>query len=110
MKIRNGFVSNSSSSSYIVVIPDGFKPKKENQITKILWDILLRKGELNRDCMFHDIEPESDDETDAIYDTFDNLTEELKPYCLAEIETGADNGSSIILLDNKKIKKLWGKK
>ena len=47
MKIRNGFVSNSSSSSYIVVIPDGFKPKKDDQITKILWDILLRNKCLN---------------------------------------------------------------
>ena len=109
MKIRNGFVSNSSSSSYIVVIPDGFKPKKDDQITKILWDILLRNKCLNNQYMWDEIQAESDKETDKIQKAFNDLLyKELEPYVVSDIGTGPDDGTGIILIDNKKIRKIWG--
>jgi hypothetical protein len=36
MKIRNGFVSNSSSSSFIVALP--FEPKSREDVKKTLFD------------------------------------------------------------------------
>ena len=35
MKIRNGFVSNSSSSSFVVLLPENFDVEKHEAITEI---------------------------------------------------------------------------
>ncbi len=45
MKIRNGFVSNSSSSSFIVGLPKGMSDKKKR-------DFLLEKMDVNEDSFF----------------------------------------------------------
>jgi len=45
MKIRNGFVSNSSSSSFIVGLPKGMSDKKKR-------DFLLKKMGVDKDSFF----------------------------------------------------------
>ena len=44
MKIRNGFVSNSSSSSFIVAVKQGVDPKQELEKFKISKDSSLIKN------------------------------------------------------------------
>ena len=54
MKIRNGFVSNSSSSSFIVY---GFSSDDSDKVYKLIVDKLLKENPiLDRDDMYENIE------------------------------------------------------
>ena len=102
MKIRNGFVSNSSSSSFIVIIPDSFDINTvdisdytdEYKVTKAS----IKKGfkELKKDSTLY----EDDD-----YDVFYVLTQILGDYIVAQIESGSGLGE-IINLDRNEIMKV----
>jgi len=106
MKIRNGFVSNSSSSSFVVLLPDDF------DINTIDFQVEIDK------CKYaDDAEPENVKKAlqelissnslfnEDYYDSIYVIKSILKPYIVASIEGGPDDGS-ITLLDNKKVKKI----
>lgn len=82
MKIRKGFVSNSSSSSYIVLLPEDFeKELPEDELVDIVNKLVTEK-EL--------WEYEEDGE---IYDV---LLEKLNRYIVAELDGGPDSGKIVI--------------
>jgi len=104
MKIRNGFVSNSSSSSFIMLIPENFNIDE--------YDLSQHQSKLD----YNDIDE----------DTFKNLfkklqkqgwvggydghnyypiTEVFDNFVIASIETGPDDGS-IQLLGKKEVDKI----
>ena len=100
MKIRNGFVSNSSSSSFVILLPENFKLDLS-------------------DVDFEDYEVEEKD----VQDAFDNLLRDkeiwdeeygeenevlgdaLEDYIVATIDTSPEGGQ-LILADPKKVKKI----
>ncbi len=106
MKISNGFVSNSSSSSYVVFIPDDFdldyeyiQDESDGEIeADILRDFVmkLRSGE---DIWF-----------ESGYNECEILIEKLneKGLVLTSIDTGPDSGI-ISCVDVDKIKKIYNK-
>lgn len=107
MKIRNGFVSNSSSSSFIVLLPVNF-------INNIDYDDITNGDEdYPLDILKEMIEEFVRDSVISQYDTdnvdgyylYDDLTTIIKPYVIAEIEVGSDSGE-IIVADSKKISEI----
>jgi hypothetical protein len=118
MKIRNGFVSNSSSSSFVVMLPDNFVDNVDydeilnnygedfplddlkNMLTSFVSDGGMWKEEI------YNYEGDGDWE---FTDILDNM---LKPYILAGIDTGPDAGQYVIVtpseIENKlnEIKKM----
>ena len=119
MKTRIGFVSNSSSTSFIVLLPPNF-----NAETDIEWE-KIKKGlfEYNKDVADEDKIPmakklvksfiknqymwDGDGYKDAeeMVDVY-TVKKALDKYVIMEVEGGADDGSSINLLDPKKVKKI----
>jgi hypothetical protein len=108
MKIRTGFVSNSSSSSFVVLIPkdfdvEAFLKSRENDIPDIVYD--------------HTGGPDLPD--GALKESFDELMDDemvwgemagvlsdlLEGYVIAELDTGPDD-ERIILADWKKAEKI----
>lgn len=114
MKIRSGFVSNSSSSSFVVLLPENFLEKVDyikivgdddefplEQFKKTLENIVSQKGFWDGD---DDIFPNTEYD-DEIMDIIHGLFE---PYVLTEIDVSSDSGSTTIIDidDVKKIIKL----
>ena len=107
MKIRNGFVSNSSSSSFVILLPENFDietidfqkvvdsldycDSNSEDVKESLKSLIKNKALWNEES----------------YDTVDALHEILKPYIIAEVDGGPDEGK-IILADRKRIKKILG--
>ena len=107
MKIRNGFVSNSSSSSFVILLPKNFDintvdfeaaietygPEDADvESVKEAMKNFIKNGEL--------WEEESYEEVDIIHEI-------LKKYVIADIEGGPDEGR-IILASLKKVNKILG--
>jgi len=117
MKIRNGFVSNSSSSSFVILLPENFLDEVEyDKITdgydnfplddfKGLLKKLVDEGGIYDDDVY---EYSKVYDKNREYDFYDNLNVILKPYVIADLEGGPDEGQ-IIVADSKKINKILNK-
>jgi hypothetical protein len=97
MKIRSGFVSNSSSSSFILLLPKNFDVETqdyssfENPIkAKNCLKKLIKDNQLWQD---------------GNYDVYHDLTTFLKDYIITSIDTGPDEGT-INLLNNRDVEKI----
>ena len=113
MKTRNGFVSNSSSSSFVVLLPDNFDVDSfvtEELVNSLDVDSLEDiesddvVGEVRKiiEKFIIDSQTEYDD-----YRSMSIVSEVLKDYIIAEIESGPDDGLGI-LVETSKVKKILG--
>jgi len=109
MKIRAGFVSNSSSSSFVVLLPEKFIENIDfNEITDGDEDFPLDEFKkmlnefIEEGCLW--LEQIYDYESDGrdFYEILDNL---LDPYVIASMDTSSDAGQ-IVIADREKIKKI----
>ena len=95
MKIRQGFVSNSSSSSFVVLLPENFDVNSidysefQDQLdyhetdaksVKVALDELIKNGYI----------------WDERYSEKAVLEEVLRPYVIAEIDGGPDEGQIVL--------------
>ncbi len=96
MKIRTGFVSNSSSSSYVVLLPQGFEATVDEEL-KPLVNSLITDGELWMEQVAEDY--------DDGYDLYDALVEKVEQYVIATMD-GASEDGKIVLADITKVKEL----
>ena len=98
MKTRQGFVSNSSSSSYIVLLPEDIEnelPADEPQeIVKLLFKLTI-DGRVW----------EEDEDTEA----YNDLLQRLDNYIVATMDSPSDQGS-IVLCDSAKVRKIINEK
>ena len=111
MKIRNGFVSNSSSSSFVVLLPENFVETIDfNKIVnedddfpledfkKVVDRLLIEEGLWLEEI--YNMQPRDSD-----YDFREILDDLLDPYVIASMEGGPDEGQ-IVVANREKIKKL----
>lgn len=102
MKTRNGFVSNSSSTSYVIILPDNFTISASHLPVKLLFDVLKENKYLNESCL-PAIENLGQRE---VRDAFNSLQKILQNHIITDIGTDADQGTELVLLDNSEIRKL----
>ena len=107
MKVRNGFVSNSSSSSFIILLPENFSINTID-FQKILdsdpndyYDTDLETVKSCANQLLEYGEFHCQDGYDEMY----ILSEAFKPYVIASIDTGPDDGQ-INCVDINKVKKI----
>lgn len=110
MKIRTGFVSNSSSSSFVVLLPENFIETIDfDKVTdgdedfpldefKRMLNDLIKVGDIWVDGIYDEYETDDRD----FYDILDNL---LEPYVIASMETSSDAGQ-IVVADRDAVKKI----
>lgn len=104
MKTRNGFVSNSSSSSYIVVLPDNFKLETDITNLHVVFDFLKKEGSFNdKYSTIKGLDGEKGNVADCLHD----LRNMLGDYIVEILDAGPDEGNDLILIDNDKIRKAW---
>lgn len=84
MKVRTGFISNSSSTSFVVLLPESFETERVLDDLTTHIDALVVNGEVYREEVGGDI--------------YDKLQRETEKYVIAEIESGPDD-DRIILAD-----------
>ncbi len=104
MKIRQGFVSNSSSSSFVVMLPKDYNiPANESEQVKEIFRMLIADGEVwqeqwVKDEEFWDKHQDSDEEpyNDAYY----RLCEILDEHVVATLH--GNDGEGRITLGKKK--------
>lgn len=124
MKIRNGFVSNSSSSSFIILLPDNFDVDKHIEENWEEFDSYTIGGILDE---YDDEIEEGMDEIvfakDKLKEIINNFIDEgyvyqedytfniiekcLDYYCIANIDVSSDSGTGS-LADKEQIKKILG--
>ena len=121
MKTRNGFVSNSSSSSFVICLPpdmtaDKFCEKYAEDIVQYVLEneLYLDDGfetEEDRDKIIAKFKEFMEEFLETGYD-YDNRGEGyffnedvMHKYVVASINTGPDEGA-VVLVDNNKIKKI----
>ena len=115
MKIRNGFVSNSSSSSFVLYLPKTFNLDKllENYVVDGEYaEEILEEYEYNGDDedvfvkekLKEKIENFISDGQINEYDNYAifNIAQEIfSPYVIADIDVSSDSGSIVIVDKNK---------
>lgn len=118
MKIRSGFISNSSSTSYVIAVTRDFQPTDE-QVKKFVerynaWekdedDLSIESGKeqivkiVDRICREEEVwtSPEYDDKKDPLpkgIDVFEEIFEELHLVCM---DGGPEDGRIINVLADK---------
>lgn len=105
MKIRSGFVSNSSSSSFILLLPKNFDPVKytdnmtDEEIHEInKWDDWTREDVKSALVMlWKQKEIWSDD-----YREMSICSEALSKYIIGSTESGPDSGTISIISDKER--------
>ncbi len=104
MKTRNGFVSNSSSSSYIVVLPDNFKLETDIPNLHIAFDFFKKEGCFNaKYSIIKGLDKEKGNVADCLHD----LRNMLGAYIVEVLDGGPDEGNNLILIANDKIRRVW---
>jgi hypothetical protein len=112
MKVRAGFVSNSSSSSFVVVLPDNFLEKIDyDKIVDGNEKFPLDKFKSLVETFVHDkyMYDEQIYEYDkkGKYDFYDHLIELVRPYVIADIDGSSDDGK-IVVVDKSDVMKVLG--
>jgi len=111
MKVRSGFVSNSSSSSFVVLLPENFLETVDyDKITNGDEDFplesfkdLLNEVIANDGIWMEEIYKYDEDD----YDFRDILDTLFDPYVIASFDTGPDEGQ-IAIANPKKVKEILG--
>lgn len=116
MKTRNGFVSNSSSTSFVILLPENFDVE-----TDVNWeDIKDSLYEYDKNVEESARIPKTKEAIKTLikkgyvdgYDDGDDvyaLEKALKKYIVAEIETGGGGDDAAILVSPEKVKKIMEK-
>jgi len=116
MKTRMGFVSNSSSTSYLVILPQDFSieqtlstqnlKKIKTNATEWQFEYLDNNKTLKQDLEYllekGFIISEGGYGEDADPVCFDSLVTLLEPYIVEERECGSDNQSWMVLIDKSR--------
>ena len=109
MKIRSGFVSNSSSSSFVVVLPSDFKSQIDTMDLSEYQKELEWNDTAEEDVriQFHNLVREGYLCNDDCYSEYSVISEILtkKDWVVATVEGGPDDGS-IEVADVEKIQKV----
>lgn len=110
MKIRAGFVSNSSSSSFVLLLPENFIETIDfdkitqgdedfplNEFKRMIDDFIKGRG------MWMESIYDYDEEDYEFADILDDL---VSPYVIAQVENGSSDGGQYVVVDRKKVAKL----
>jgi hypothetical protein len=105
MKIRQGFVSNSSSSSFIVLLPKNFDPIKyadnipDSEIDALDYEIDRDRVKIALKMLVTDSSIWGDDYIDMSI-----CAELLDEYIISTIDGGPDDGAISLVSDNQRTK------
>ena len=105
MKIRQGFVSNSSSSSFVICLPDNFDSEKffeEHKNSDKGYNGRFDEAQLKKE---YDEFIESKNLYEVFGRCFHFLRNMFREHIVASSETSSDAGTGVIL-DNNKLKKI----
>jgi hypothetical protein len=105
MKSRKGFISNSSSSSFIVLLPKDFKIE-DIDLSKYKEEAENQWG-CDEECIKQDLEKllKEKEVWDESSETNGFLNRVLEDYVILELNDGPDSGR-VILLEEKSIDKI----
>jgi len=114
MKIRNGFVSNSSSSSFIILLPKKFDVEAFVEENYSKWENTYVINDFKYDYE-HEVSKEFIKEEiikvikkfklEKSFEQYDNSNEMriiervLKEYCIASMDTASDSGTCELMSD-----------
>jgi hypothetical protein len=111
MKLRTGFVSNSSSSSFVVVLPDNFLEKIDyDKIVDGNEKFPLDKFKSLVETFVHDkymYDEEIYEYDKKGNDFYDHLYELVKPYVIADVD-GSSGDGKIVVVDKAEVMKVLG--